>query len=264
MTKPERMKGDWTPDGLGLRYEDVSFNTEDSVELEGWWMDRGSEKTLICLHGYTSSRWYEVYMRPLLEILKREDYNILYFDFRAHGESGGKRTTIGDKEYLDLEAAVDWLKNNHDKKSKRIGIIGYSMGAMVGLKGLALDERIDCGIADSPPIDLDATSARSMRYFAGLPSIFYYLTKPIGILLFGIDTKSMYRYAEEIDKPLLLIGGKNDPIVDVSEVREFYEQNSMKNDHVEIWTTEGAHVRSMQKDTKEYKEKIINFLNNNM
>lgn len=263
MTKPERMIEDWTPEDKGLEFEEVSFRTVDDIVIKGWWIDKGSDKTVIGLHGYTSSKWYEVYMKPLLDILKDKDYNILYFDFRSHGESGGKRTTIGDKEYLDLKAAVDWLEDNHKERTEKIGVIGYSMGAMIALKG-TLDGRIDCAVADSPPIDLDATSARSMNYFAGLPSSIYHLTKPISVLLFDIDNEDIIDYADDIDTPLLLIGGKNDPIVKVSEIKEFYEINRKNNNDVEIWTTEAEHVRSLKENPNKYKDRITSFLKQNM
>ncbi len=259
MTRPERTTGDWTPDDLGLEYEKVSFETEDGITLKGWWMDKDTGKTIICLHGYTASRWYEVYMRPLLEILKDEEYNILYFDFRAHGESGGKRTTIGNKELLDLKAAIDWLEEKG--KSEKIGLIGYSMGAMVGIKGLASDKRIDCGIVDSPPLDLDSTSARSLKYFAGLPPFLYKFVKPMAKTIFDINTEDMFRFADKIDKPMLLIGGKNDPIMDISEMRRFFKKS---DDCVEMWSTEAEHIRSIQVKKDEYSEKITSFFKNNL
>ncbi len=261
MTKPERSTGEWTPEDLDLEYEDISFETKDEVPLKGWWIDRGSDKTLICLHGYTSSRWYEVYMRPLLQILKELDYNILYFDFRAHGESGGKRTTIGNKELLDLRAAIDWIE---DEKRKKIGLIGYSMGAMIGIKGVVLEDRVDCGIVDSPPLDLDSTSARSLKYFAGLSPIFYRFVKPIALTLFDIAMTDMFRLADDLKKPLLLIGGKNDPLVDISEVEKFYKMVGEENADVKFWKTEADHVRSIQGYPEEYKEEITSFLENNL
>lgn len=263
MTKPERMIEDWTPEDKGLKFEEVSFRTVDDVVIKGWWIDKGNDKTVIGLHGYTSSKWYGVYMKPLLDILKDGDYNILYFDFRAHGESGGNRTTIGDKEYLDLKAAVDWLEDNHEDSTQKLGVIGYSMGAMVSLKG-SLDDRIDCVVADSPPIDLDATSARSLDYFAGLPSFLYNLTKPLAVLLFDIDHEDMLEYADNIEIPLLLIAGENDPIVKVSEIKEFYEINRKNNNDVKIWTTEAEHVRSLKENPNKYKERITSFLRRNM
>ncbi len=261
MTKPKRNIGDWDPDDFGLDFSEVSFETEDGIDLKGWWMDKNSEKTLICLHGYTASRWYEVYMKPLLDILKGKHYNILYFDLRAHGKSGGNRSSFGLREHLDLKASLDWLEKTHEDKCKKIGLIGYSMGAVVAIKGLASDERVDCAVADSPPIDMDSTSARSLKYFVGIPSSFYHLVKPFVRLLFGIKSFDMYGYMDRIDEPLLLIAGKNDPIVDLSEVRKFYEGSE---DSVELWSTEGEHVRTIQIDLKGYEKKITSFFEENL
>lgn len=262
MTKPDRNVGEWTPDELGLKCEDINFETEDDIVLRGWWIDRKSQKTVIVLHGYTASKWYEVYMKPLLKILKEFEYNILYFDFRAHGESGGERTTLGKKEYLDLEAALDWLKEENKNRCQKIGVIGYSMGAMIALKGLALDDRIDCAISDSPPIDLDATSARSLNYFAGLPSFLYHLAKPLALLIFDINTENMVDFAPKIKKPLLLVVGENDPIVEVAVIERFY--GKCDEYFVEKCVTEAEHVRSLMRYPKEYKERISTFLKNNL
>ncbi len=256
ITKPKRNIGDWNPSDFGLEYSEVSFETEDGIDLKGWWIDKKSDKTLICLHGYTASRWYEVYMKPLLKILKDKRYNILYPDLRAHGKSGGSRTSFGLKEHLDLKASLDWLKKNHEESCERIGVIGYSMGGIVAIKGLVSDRRVDCAVADSPPIDIDSTSARSLKYFAGIPSLFYHFVKPIVRLLFGIKTLDMYRYMDRVERPLLLIAGKNDPIVHLSEVRKFYEGSK---DCVELWSTEGEHSRTIQIDLKIYEKKIISF-----
>ncbi len=256
MTKPERDIGDWSPGDFKIEYSEVSFKTEDCVDLKGWWIDKNSDKTLICLHGYTASRWYEVYMKPILKILKDKNYNILIFDLRAHGESGGNRTSFGIREDLDLKASIDWLKKNHENRCKKIGLIGYSMGAVVVIKGLVSDRRVDCAVADSPPIDMDSTSARSLKYFAGIPESFYHLVKPVVRLLFGVKTFDMFRYKNRIDKPLLLIAGESDPLVHMSEVRKFYEGSK---DCVKLWKTEGEHVRTIQTDFESYEKKITSF-----
>jgi len=256
MTKPKRNIGDWNPSDFRHEYSEVSFETEDGIDLKGWWIDKKSDKTLICLHGYTASRWYEVYMKPLSKVLKNKGYNILYFDLRAHGKSGGNRTYFGFKEDLDLKASLDWLKKNHEESCKKIGLIGYSMGGIVAIKALVSDRRVDCAVADSPPIYIDPTSARSLKYFTGIPPAFYHFVKPFVRLLFGIKTFDMYRYMDRVERPLLLIAGKNDPIVHLSEVRKFYEGSK---DCVELWSTEGEHVRTIQIDLKTYEKKIISF-----
>lgn len=261
MTRPRRNLGDWSPADLDLRYEDISFETEDGIELRGWWMDKGEEKTLICLHGYAASRWYEVYMKPLLRILKKEHYNLLYFDFRAHGKSDGGRTTFGYMEYMDLKVALDWLQDNHGEKCKRIGVIGYSMGGLVAIKGIAEDERLDCAVADSPPINMDATSARSLRYFAGIPTWFYHIVKPAVRFLFGMKIVDPFTLIDKVDKPLLLIAGENDPLVQISEIRKFFKES---RNGMYLWKTEAEHVRSIGEDFELYEKKISSYFEENM
>lgn len=56
------------------------------------------------------------------------------FSFRGHGRSGG-RSTVGDKEVLDLEAAVEWARSlGHS----RVVTVGFSMGGSVVLRHAAL------------------------------------------------------------------------------------------------------------------------------
>lgn len=49
-------------------------------------------------------------MLSLLSWLHDAGYNVLLFDFRGHGGSDPRPTTIGPKEVLDVRAALDWLE----------------------------------------------------------------------------------------------------------------------------------------------------------
>jgi len=258
MVTPPREIKNWTPKDAGIEYEEVTIPTSDGLKLKGWWIDRGSEKTIIPLHGYTSSRW-GFYIIPMIETLAKSGYNVLAFDFRAHGESEGKYTTVGDRELIDLISAIDWLKKEKPSSDKRIGLIGYSMGAMVAIRALAEDERVCCAVADSPPMYLDKTGARSLKYFANLPKWLYYFVKPISKMITGAKEVHPIAYADRVKKPLLLIAGEKDPIVKVEEVKEFYERNKKINPDVELWITEAAHVRTIQLMPEEYKGKVLQF-----
>ena len=82
------------PDQFGLPYENVYFKTEDKVQLKGWFIpsEAYSNKTIVLMHGWGMNR---------ADILKNTyflhdlGFNLLYFDFRALGESGGKTSSIG-------------------------------------------------------------------------------------------------------------------------------------------------------------------------
>ncbi len=260
MVKPPRLVGDWTPKDLGFDYEDVSFETEDGLKLSGWWVPNGSDKTVIPLHGYTASRWYELYMKPTVEFLLKEGYNVFVFDFRAHGKSEGNYTTVGDKEIADVRAAVRWLRENRPEEAKRIGLVGFSMGAMLTIRSLAEINGVCCGVADSPPMHLDKTGARGLKYFAKLPEWLYVFVNPFTKLFSGGKEVHPIEYADSVRKPLLLIAGEKDPLVKVEEVREFYERNRRINPDVELWVTDAAHVRTLKFHPQEWKSKVGGFL----
>lgn len=259
MVKPPREIKGWTPGDLGYEYEEVTIRTRDGLKLHAWWIDQGNEKTVIPLHGYTSSKWNDLYIKPTMEFLLKAGYNVLVFDFRAHGKSEGKYTTVGDRELIDLMSAIDWLKEKHPEKSKKIGLIGFSMGGMVTIRALAEDERVCCGIADSPPMDLNKTGARGLKYFAKLPEWLYAFVKPFTMWISCGKPVHPLEYADKVKKPLLLIAGKKDPLVKVEEIKEFYERNKRINPNVELWITEAPHVRTILLAKDEYRKKILEF-----
>ncbi len=259
MVKPPRFIGDWTPKDLGFDYEDVTFESGDGLKLSGWWIDNGSEKTVVPLHGYTRSRWDDVYMKPVTEFLLKEGYNVLTFDFRAHGKSEGNYTTVGDREIEDVRGAVEWLVENHPERAKRIGLVGFSMGAVLTIRALAEINGVCCGVADSPPVDMDRTGARGLKYFANLPEWLYTFVKPFTKLVSGARELNVMDYADKVRKPLLLIQGGSDPLIKVDEVRAFYEKNRGVNPDVELWVTDAPHVRTLKLHPEEWKAKVGEF-----
>jgi len=253
LVTPPRLVGKWTPKDFGANYKDVEVITEDGIKLRGWHI-LGDDRCVILLHGYTVSRWDEVYMKKMMEFLWSNGYSVLAFDFRAHGESEGKHTTIGDKEFLDVRAIFEYAKKRCDK----VYIIGYSMGGFLALKAAAsgMGDKI---IADSPFIYVDKSGARGLKYFANLPSWLYRFIKPFAILFSGINYANTdpFKFAGDIKVPTLIIAGKNDPLITVDEVSSFVKASGNK---VELWITEGAHVRTIQVSENEYKKRVLSFL----
>ena len=58
-----------------------------------------------------------------------QDYAVLTFDARGHGESGGLAGIDGPREVADTRAIRDWLAARPDVSDTRIGAWGISYGA---------------------------------------------------------------------------------------------------------------------------------------
>jgi|GEM_PF-848791 len=132
---PARWRGFLSPDAYqkmtGLPMEKASFSSVDGIPLKGYWFPlpnqpKDSGKTVILGHGYCANAGN---MLPLIRPLHDAGYHVFLFDFRAHGNSGGEKTSIGYHEGKDLAAAVGFLKENYPKQTEEINYLGHSMGA---------------------------------------------------------------------------------------------------------------------------------------
>jgi hypothetical protein len=88
----------------------------------------------------------------------------LRFNFRGVGGSGGSYGG-GSGERQDARAALDFLTGWPEVDSSRLGLAGYSFGALVAVS--LADERVRALAAVSPPVGgLDAASCRP-----GIPTL---------------------------------------------------------------------------------------------
>ena len=121
------------PAHLELPTERVEFLTEDSVRLVGWVMPAGADSAglwlLIC-HGNAGN--LSEFDRPLHYAgLRRLGLNLLAFDYRGYGESGGVASEPG--LYRDADAAYRYLRESHGVPADRIVVFGHSLGSAVAV-----------------------------------------------------------------------------------------------------------------------------------
>lgn len=190
LTKPYRRPLASSPAVFDVNYEDVTFPSAlDAVPLRGWFLPvAGSDRVVVINHGRNSNRTGDDgQLVPHAEALVERGYNVLLFDFRAHGESGGVRYTLGAAEQRDVLGAVAFLKAR-GFGADRTGFWAHSMGAAtVLLTAPALNE-VRAIVADSSFARLDDLLAEELPRASGLPGFF---NPPILFLakeLFGVDT----------------------------------------------------------------------------
>lgn len=126
----------------------IDSASADPAKIAGWILPAGGKArgTLFICHGYGNSKEYMVGW----QWIRDEGWNVVMFDFREHGESTqtSHLSSLGYHEIWDLKAVID-----HAEAVGLEGpycIYGRSMGAAVGLRWAADDDRIVGVLAASP------------------------------------------------------------------------------------------------------------------
>lgn len=139
------------PTGLA-GVEDLTLRSQDGVVLRGWYVPSQNRAAVILVHGHGGQR---AQLLPEAVALARHGYGVLLFDWRGHGESGGARTTWGVEEQRDLEAAIDYVSARPDVDPRRVGVVGFSMGAMVAAEVAARDRRVHAAVLEGAYTSLE-------------------------------------------------------------------------------------------------------------
>jgi len=257
-TIPPRYPIQITPAEYHLPSESLTLETADGIELSAWVIEHNpSEPWIIVSHGLGANR------SDVLDIaafLYYGGYNVLLFDFRGHGLSGGRSVSLGYLEQEDLKSAIGYLKTRN-RGELRLGLFGLSMGGAVSLIVGSEDPAIRTVVADSIYTDLDDSFGHHMQAFYRLPPIFgIWPTRWFYRLRFGVyprivsPLKSMQQLR---DRPVLLINGEADSRMPVSGAETLAEAGGP---NTELWVIPGAlHLEGYTITTKAYQQRVLSF-----
>ncbi|MER6161815.1 alpha/beta fold hydrolase [Streptomyces sp. NPDC001868] len=139
---------------------------------------------VVVAHGFTGDV-DRPHVRRVAEVLARYG-SVVTFSFRGHGRSGG-HSTVGDREVLDLAAAVRWAR---ELGHAHIATVGFSMGGSVVLRHAAQpDAGTDAVVSVSAPARWYYRGTAPMR------RVHWLITRPAGRLLgrYGFRTRIHHR-----------------------------------------------------------------------
>jgi uncharacterized protein len=245
-----------SPDEYGLGYEKIEFKTTDKLTLRGVWMPiSDSNKAVIILHGHGGSYDLDLYRAPALQ---KAGFNVLLFDFRAHGRSEGKRMTFGYEERRDVLGAIDFL---HKRGMRHIGLLGFSYGGIVSMVTTPDCAAIGAVISDGGPARMrTAIAARGVEM--GFP---LWLSKPVAWLIILLTSIRLgvnlfqyepIRWVGKISpRPILFIHGDQDQYL--PDFDELYTKANMPK---ELWRLPDAgHTTASQLYPEEHTKRVIEF-----
>ena len=260
-TKPTPVPVEGSPADLDLEYEDVSFPSRiDQLTLRGWFLPaEDSDDVIIMLHGNDYHRADPtIHMLDIAAALVDNDYNVLTFDLRGHGESEGTKISRGYYEKRDLLGAIDYLKS---EGYEDIGVLAYSMGAGITLITAAENDDIDAIVSDACFANFAEIVSSEMSRQYKIPTLFSYPMFSLIKLFYRVDIRAInpVDYVDDVaPTPVLFIHGVDDETTPSSHSERLYE--AYDNENGQLRLVPGArHVRSYETEPEEYINKVTDF-----
>lgn len=199
---PGRLEGDWSPQGLPL--QDVTMETEDGVKLHAWWIPAtNAEFTFLAFHGNAANIANRADAYRFLHALP---VNVLAVEYRGYGKSTGTPAEAG--LYLDAEAAMEYVRREHNVPARRVIAFGQSLGTAVAAD---VASRHDLGgLVLEAPFASAKTMARRFYWF--VPGLSLALRSKF-------DTGQKL---QNVSAPVLVVHCTEDPVIPFSMGEEVF------------------------------------------
>ncbi len=241
-----------------LEKEVVKIPSSMGYDLYAYWMPlEASKKTVVFVHGVTSTifgalKYYDLY-RSL-------GFNILAYDHRNHGLSGGSETTFGYHEKVDLETCIQWVRKKMGEDTI-VGTHGESMGAATALQHIGVYNNLDFVVADCPYADLTRELTDVIKREQTLP---LYIGLPGASLISKIRGNGFYgeispiKMIKDVETPICIIHGEIDAYITPDHAKDLYEANRVGYKQL-YFAKEADHALAIIKDRENYSKEIRKF-----
>jgi uncharacterized protein len=248
-----------SPADVGLRFEDVAFTSADGIRLQGWYLPASGARAVVLVHGIDGNRWDTVHhVDRLVALLVGAGYDVLTFDLRGSGASGGERLGLAWNERLDVQAAVRYV-SSRGVAAGRIGLWGQSLGGAAALLAMPDVPEVSAVVSDAAFADIRLVLDGEIQRRVGLPPIFTPGLTLATRVLYGLDLavippeQAVPRIAP---RPILLIHGTGDRRIPVEHAYRLRAAARGPDD--ELWIVpEAGHVLSYDREPGPYATKVL-------
>ena len=204
-----------------LSYEPLNLKSPYGYMINGRIYPNDSNRFIIIVHGITMNIYGALKYLPFFY---KKGFNVVVFDLRNHGETGGDTTTYGHFEKWDLNTVTDHLYKTYGNEIS-VGVHGESMGGTISMLNMAMDKRIRYGIIDCAFSDLPELLLLKLQQDSRLKSkkLIAFVNLFIKIRAgFSIEDVSPLKELPTIHQPILFIHGDQDTYVPMSMTKAMY------------------------------------------
>jgi len=238
------------PAQQGVRFERVTFTSEDGTRLSGWFFPAAgpAKGTIVHCHGNAqniTSHWRGG------DFLPERGFHLLVFDYRGYGASDGSPTRRGT--VMDARAAVAYVRGRPDVDPRRVALFGQSLGGAVAVVVAAGDPRIKGAVIDSAFTSYQAEAAHVLRRTV----LLYPLAWPLSRLLVSSGLDPIDCVDRISPRPLLFVHGTRDRVVPPEMSRELAAR---AKEPKQLWLAEGAtHIAALFQQRQDYVRTVGGF-----
>lgn len=237
-------------------YQELHIPTVSGKFLFGWLLPvEGSNETLVILHGWGGNAEL---MLPIAKPFYKAGINILLIDSRGHGKSDSDSFSSLPRFAEDVGKAIDWLKREHPERTKKIALLGHSVGAGAVLMEASKRNDIKAVISISAFAHPEWMMKRYLTRLH-LPSFLLALILRYVEWVIGHSFASFAPMSSvcKITGPVLIVHGKKDTTVPIEDA--YAIMLKCPEPHIEIFEVDDAGHDSVDK-IEEHADQLIGFL----
>ncbi len=228
----------------------VSYPARDGLTIHGYLTVpqdlEPSYATVMLVHGGPWARDQWGY-NPEAQWLANRGYAVLQPNFRGSTGYGKAFVNAGNRQWAaamhdDLIDGVNWLVKEGISDSNKIGIMGGSYGGYATLVGLTFTPEVfACGVDIVGPSNLITLLQSIPPYWAPMKAMFQHRIGNLETEEEFLKSRSPLFFVDQIQKPLLIGQGANDPRVKEAESEQIVDAMRKAGKPVEyvLYTDEG-------------------------
>lgn len=250
-------------------YETIDFKSRDGVDLEGWYVEvNDTAPVVILVHGGYQNGKCKPEVLLSASYLSNSGINTFMIDLRNHGHSEvvSDYFYLGQKEYLDVLGAYDWLISDKNYTSSSIGVFSISTYALATTLAFE-DSEISAMWLDSPIIDFPLLVGNELERL-GFPRILSSPAITMGERLVDVDLdeKVPLEVASKAGtRPMYLVHGDSDVRISNEHSKRFYDKAVEADAEVTLWLAEDSgHVDALWEYSDDYQSRLVTFFNNSL